>query len=138
LDEIQTKAFRVFLLAIHSHLYSFALRVIFLQTLATSYSFYSSVTVQYTEKEKDGKPGSKIYPLPYGLRNPNRNLKYSEDYVQKPQRNCRFMNSASDESVWNLFTIRARKRNLGSKKSTLHILNSNYTQSPETDFIRMI
>jgi hypothetical protein len=30
LEEIQTKVFRVFLLAIHSHLYSFALRFIFL------------------------------------------------------------------------------------------------------------
>jgi hypothetical protein len=40
LDEIQTKVFRVFLLAIHIHLYSFALRFfIFLQIHATSYSF---------------------------------------------------------------------------------------------------
>ncbi len=37
LDEIQTKALRVFLLAIHSHLYSIALRFLFLQTHATSY-----------------------------------------------------------------------------------------------------
>ena len=39
LDEIQTEVLRVFLLAIHSHLYSFALRFIFLQTPATSYRF---------------------------------------------------------------------------------------------------
>jgi hypothetical protein len=32
LDEIQTKVFRVFLLVIHGHLYSFASRFIFLQT----------------------------------------------------------------------------------------------------------
>jgi hypothetical protein len=44
LDEIQTKVFRVFLVAIHSHLYSFALRFLFLHTHAVSYSFYSSVT----------------------------------------------------------------------------------------------
>jgi hypothetical protein len=37
-DEIQS-----FLLAIHSPLYSFAMRFLFLQTHATSYSFYSSV-----------------------------------------------------------------------------------------------
>ncbi len=43
-DEIQTKILRVFLLAIHIHLYSLALRFIFLQTHATSYSFYISVT----------------------------------------------------------------------------------------------
>jgi hypothetical protein len=42
LDRIQTK---VFLLTIHSHLYRFALRNLFLQTYATSYSFHSSVTV---------------------------------------------------------------------------------------------
>jgi hypothetical protein len=45
LDKIRTKVFRVFLLAIHSHLYSFALRFLFPQTHATSYSFYSSATV---------------------------------------------------------------------------------------------
>jgi hypothetical protein len=39
LDEIQTKVLRFFLLAIHNHLYSFALRFIFHQTYATSYSF---------------------------------------------------------------------------------------------------
>jgi hypothetical protein len=32
LDEINTEVFRIFLLAIHSHLYSFALRFLFLQT----------------------------------------------------------------------------------------------------------
>jgi hypothetical protein len=41
----QNKVLRVFLLAIHSHHYSFALRFIFLQTPATSYSLYSSATV---------------------------------------------------------------------------------------------
>ena len=39
LEEIQTKIFRVFLLAIHSHLYSFALRLLFFQTHAISYVF---------------------------------------------------------------------------------------------------
>ncbi len=89
LGGIQTKLLRFFLLAIHSHLYSFALRFPFVQTHATSYSFYSSVTV----KEKGGKP----YPLPYNLRNPYRNLKSenSQDYAQRPQRNCMFMNSTS-------------------------------------------
>ncbi len=46
LDEIQTKVLGVFLLAIHGHLHSFALRFLFLQTHATSYSFYSSVTIR--------------------------------------------------------------------------------------------
>jgi hypothetical protein len=64
-----------------------------LQTHATSYSFYSALV--YTVKQKGGKP----HPLPYSLRNPYRNLKSenSQDYAQKPQRNCMFMNSASGE-----------------------------------------
>jgi hypothetical protein len=85
LDEIQTKVLRVFLLVIHSHLYNFALRFLFLQTHTTSYSFYSSVTLHGT------------IPLPYGLRNPYRKSKSanSQDYAQKPQQNRTFMNSAS-------------------------------------------
>jgi hypothetical protein len=81
LDEIQTKVLRFFLLAILGHLYSFALRFLFLQTLATSYSFYSSVT--YMVKEKGGKPDRKPYPLLYGLKNLYRNLKSEngQDYA---------------------------------------------------------
>jgi hypothetical protein len=52
LDEIQKKVLRVFLLTIQSHLYSFALRFLFLQTHATSYSFKSALL--YTVKEKGG------------------------------------------------------------------------------------
>jgi hypothetical protein len=51
----------------------------------------------YTVKEKEGKPDRKPHTLSFGLRNPYRNLKYenSQDYAQKPQRNCTCMNSAS-------------------------------------------
>jgi hypothetical protein len=51
----------------------------------------------YTAKEKGGKPDTKPHPLPYGFKNPYRNLKTenSEEYAQKPQRNCTLMNSAS-------------------------------------------
>ncbi len=52
LDEIQTKVFRLFLLAFQSHHYSFALGFLFIQTHATSYSFYS--VLLYTVKEKGG------------------------------------------------------------------------------------
>ncbi len=62
LHKIYTKVLRVFLLAIHSHLYSFALRFIFLQTHATSYSFYSSVTVHCKGERKN--PDRKPNPLP--------------------------------------------------------------------------
>jgi hypothetical protein len=42
-------------------------------------------------------PNRKPHPLPYGLRNPYRNLKSenSQHYAQKPERNCTFMNSAT-------------------------------------------
>jgi hypothetical protein len=89
LDEIQIKAF---ILAIHSHLYSFALKFLFLQTHATS-----TLELLYTVKEKGGKPDRKPYPLPFGLRNPYRNIKSEklQDYAQKPQLNCTFINSVS-------------------------------------------
>ncbi len=59
-----------------------------LRTHAASYSYC---------KGEGGKPDRKPCPLPYGLRNPYRNLKSenSQDYAQKPQWNCTFMNSAS-------------------------------------------
>jgi hypothetical protein len=92
LNEIQTKDLGVFLLAIHSHLCSFALRFLFLQTHKTSYSFSSSVTVHCK-----GERRKTI--LPFGLRNPYRNLKSenSPDYAQKPQQNWKFMNSTSGQ-----------------------------------------
>jgi hypothetical protein len=73
LDEIQAKVLRVFLLAIHSHLYSFASRFLFLQTHKTSYSFY-------TVEEKGGKPDRKPYwrkTIPLSL--------WFKKSIQKPQ-----------------------------------------------------
>ena len=52
LDKILTKVLRVFLLAIHNHIYSFALRFLFLETHTTSHSFYSSVTVHCKGESK--------------------------------------------------------------------------------------
>ncbi len=60
-------------------IHRFALRFQFLQIT-------QPLTVSV--KEKGGKSDiKKIYPLPFGLRNPYRNLKYenSQDYAQKPQ-----------------------------------------------------
>ncbi len=98
-NEIQTKVLRVFLLAMHSHLYSFALRFLFLETHATSYSFYSSFTAHCKgEKRKTWqKTWQKTIPPTLCLRNPYRNLKSenSQDYAQKTQRNSMFMKSAS-------------------------------------------
>jgi hypothetical protein len=62
------KVLRVFLLAIHSHLYSFALRFLFLQTHTTYYNFR-------VVKEKGGKSDRKSYPFSNGFRNPYRILK---------------------------------------------------------------
>ncbi len=57
---------------------------------------FSYCTV-YSVREKGGKPDRKPYPLPYDLRNPNRNLnsENSQVYAQKSQRNWTLMNSAS-------------------------------------------
>jgi hypothetical protein len=84
LGEIQTKVLRVFLFSIHSHLYSF---------VRDFYFFKRTQPLTVFLKEKGGKP----YPLPYGLRNPYRNLKSedSQDYAQKPQNDCKFMSSGS-------------------------------------------
>jgi hypothetical protein len=65
----------------------------------------STVQLLYTVKEKGGKTDRKPYPLPLGLRNPYRNLtsENSQDYAQKPQRNCTFMNSASGQAQKKTF-----------------------------------
>ncbi len=95
LDESHTKVLTFFLLAIHN----LALKFLYLQAHETSYSFYSSIIVHCKgeRRKPDRKPDRKPYPLPYGSRNPYRNLKTenSQDYAQKPQRNCSFMNSAT-------------------------------------------
>jgi hypothetical protein len=81
LDEIQTKVLRVFLLDIHSHLYSFALRFLFLQL--TQPLTVSTIHLLYTIKKKRRKPDGKPHPLLFGLRNPFRNLKSenTQDYA---------------------------------------------------------
>jgi hypothetical protein len=68
------KVWRLFLLAMLSHLYSFALRFILLQTHATSYSFYNAFL--YAVKEKGRKPDKKP-PTPPSL--------WFKKSTQKPQ-----------------------------------------------------
>jgi hypothetical protein len=55
----------------------------------------------YTVKDKEGKPDRKSHPL---TRKPYRSLKFgnSQDYAQKTQRNCTFMNSSSGYVVFAL------------------------------------
>jgi hypothetical protein len=69
LDEIQTKVFRGFLLAIH--LYSFALRFYFFNV--TEPLPVSTVQLQYTVKKKEERPDRK--PLP----------PWFKKSIQKPQ-----------------------------------------------------
>jgi hypothetical protein len=64
-DEIQAKVLRVVLLAIHSRLYSFALRFIFFKL--TQPLTVSTVHLLYTLKEKRGRPNRKSYLLPMVL-----------------------------------------------------------------------
>jgi hypothetical protein len=104
LDAIGTKDFRIFLLAIKSHLYSFEISISSnSRNLFTVFIYIYLFTVQllYTVKEKGGKRDRKPYPLPNTLRNPYRNLnsENSQDYAQKPQQNCMFMNSASGQDT---------------------------------------
>jgi hypothetical protein len=91
LEETQTKVWRVFLLAIHSHLFSFALRFFFFNLLQFLEFNYCTL---YRRKEEN-----LIENLPPSLwlKNPYRNLKSenSQDFAQKPQRNWTLMNSTS-------------------------------------------
>ena len=84
----------------------------------------STVQLLNTVKEKVGKPDRKPYPLPYGLRNPYRNLKSekSQDYAQKPQRNCMFMNSASGKRQFKNLPFYKSFQNKGfaAKRSCTH------------------
>ncbi len=96
LEKIRMKVLRVFFLVIHSQLYSFAWDF---------YFFKLTQPLTVSVKEKGGRPDKKPYPLPYGLRNPYRNLKPENsqdygDYGQQLQRDCKFMNSASVHSSW--------------------------------------
>ncbi len=94
MDKIQTKVLRLFILAIHSHLYNFALRFYFFkltQPLVVS-------RVCTLQRRKEGKL-MKNHTL--RLKNQYKNLKFenSQDYAQKPQRISTFINSASGRIV---------------------------------------
>jgi hypothetical protein len=97
LDEVRTKVPRVVLLAYSQTHLQLCLEISILSNSCNLLQF-----LLYTVKEKEGKPKKRPNPLPYGLRNPYRNLKSenSQDYAQKPQRNCKFMNSASAYTIF--------------------------------------
>jgi hypothetical protein len=91
LDEIQTKVLIHFLL-----LFTVTATALLLETSFSSNSHNLLQFLLYTTREKGGKP-CPMPPSLWGLRNPYKNLnsENSQDYDQKPQRNCTFMNSAS-------------------------------------------
>jgi hypothetical protein len=66
----------------------------------------STIQLLYTVKEKGGKLDRKLHPPPYGI--PTETSENSQNYAQKPQRNCTFTNLASgmivkgSYSVWSL------------------------------------
>ncbi len=72
LDVIGTKVLRVFFLAIHSRLYS---------------GFYSLLPLS--------KSGLKLRVCNVNIVYENQKSENSQDYAQKPRRNCTLMNSAS-------------------------------------------
>jgi hypothetical protein len=68
LDEIQAEVLKVFLLVIHSHLYSFALRFLF-------YFFKITQPLTVSVKEKGGKPDRKTMPPSLWFKKSIQNLK---------------------------------------------------------------
>ncbi len=82
LDETQTKVFRVFLLAIHSHLYSFALEIFISSSSLNLWEFleFSYCTLQRRKEENLIENHTLV---PNGLRNPYWNLKSEncQDYA---------------------------------------------------------
>ncbi len=106
-DEIQSKVLRVFLLAIHSHIYSFALRFLFLQTHATSYSYYSSVTVHCKgERRKTWQktiPPSSLW-FKKSLQKPPV-FENSQDYAQKPQQKLSVHEFGFISQWWCVYAI---------------------------------
>ncbi len=88
LDEIHTKVLELF----SSLLFT-------VTSTALPWDFYFSRLTQpltVSVKKKRGKPERKPYPLPYGLQEIHTGT--SQEYAQKPQWNCTFMNSASGQA----------------------------------------
>ncbi len=85
-------------ISVWCHQVMFTVSIFYWRIYATTDSY-----IGHTCGERVGRISStrqvnrKSYLLPYALRNPYTNLKSenSQDYAQKPQRNCTFMNSAS-------------------------------------------
>ncbi len=106
LDEIQTKVLRVFLLAIHSHLYilqlcleisisSNSLNLLHIYLNSPNLLRIATVQLLYTVKEKGGKPDRKSYYLPWFEKSIQKHyVSESQDYAKKPQWSCMFMNSS--------------------------------------------
>ncbi len=80
--------------------YEFSSLLLIVTSTALPWDFYFFKLTQpltVSVREQGGKLDRNPYPLLYGFRNPYKNLKSenSQDYAQKTQWNCTFMNSAS-------------------------------------------
>jgi hypothetical protein len=105
LDEIDTKVPRVFFLAIHTYLYSFALRFLFLQTHTTSYVYLqthatsiSTVQLLFTVKEKGGnlKENHTPFPMVSEIYRETSSLRILKIMPRKLNKIVRSLNSASE------------------------------------------
>jgi len=93
------------------------------------YFFKLTQPLTVSVKVKGGKPDRTKYPPPYGLKNTYRNLKSEnpQDYAQKPQWNCTFMDLASGFycSTVSCLCLKLLKRNY-SRKAMLSVeISSN-------------
>jgi hypothetical protein len=93
LDEIQTKVLIVLLL-LFTVTSTALLRDFYFFKLTQSLTVCTVQLLYNVTREKGGKPDRKPYPLPHGLR--NLKSENSQDYAQKSQQNCMFMNTASE------------------------------------------
>jgi hypothetical protein len=124
--ECSGKVLRVFLFVIHSH---FALRFICLQTHATSYMQFLQFSFCTLYIKEDNLIENHT-PLPCCLRSPYRNLnpENCQDYAQKPQRNCTFMNSVHVPFRLSLSPLSLNQRGL----HPLCLRHLAFNRSPST------
>ena len=116
---------------IHSHLYSFALRYIFLQTHATSYSFYSLLLSTVRRKEENLSPNFENFKDPknrfQGINSmwPGGPVRQSYSY-SVPSPHKLFKNSSTDRKPYPLPNgLRNPPRDLKSDNSR------DYAQKPQ-------
>ncbi len=87
-----SKSLKSFLFVIHSHLYSFALKFLFLQTHATSYSLCKG------ERRKTWQKITRYHPFLWFMKS-----------IQKPQKSLRTLKKPSTKLYVHEFAFRSRR-----------------------------